>query len=96
MNIQQDKKGGGPIGSSPEPATIQNTIKKKCYEMAGYIEYIAQINTSFGSVLAHFKGGSMTGYGSSPARLITANPVVQKIIENSDLFKAGRIRVHKI
>lgn len=46
-----------------------------------------------GGVKFHFAftDGTMTGYGVTPARYRTANPILQNVIENSNYFKSGKI-----
>lgn len=40
-----------------------------------------------------FTGGHMCGGASTPASFETADPVVQAVIESSDAFRSGRIRI---
>lgn len=50
-----------------------------------------------GGVKYHFPftDGAMTAHGVTPAKFITTNPIFQNVIENSDLFKRGRIKLLK-
>lgn len=40
-----------------------------------------------------FTNGSTTAYGVAPATFITKDEITQRIIENSDEFKSGRIKL---
>lgn len=42
-----------------------------------------------------FTDGTATGYGVTPARYSTDNPVLQQVIENSSHFKSGKIFLEK-
>lgn len=42
-----------------------------------------------------FVDGASTGYGVTPARYRTDNPVLQQVIENSNHFKSGKIFLEK-
>ena len=65
--------------------------KKKTYGVQGYMEWQALIRCGKATVTVHFSGGSLTGYGVTPAEFTTENPMTQAIIENSDHFKNGKI-----
>lgn len=65
--------------------------KKKTYGVQGYMEWQALIRCGKATVTVHFSGGSLTGYGVTPAEFTTENPMTQAIIENSDYFKKGKI-----
>ena len=65
--------------------------KKKTYGVHGYMEWQALIRCGKATVTVHFSGGSLTGYGVTPAEFTTENPMTQAIIENSDYFKKGKI-----
>ena len=65
--------------------------KKKTYGVQGYMEWQALIRCGKATVTVHFSGGSLTGYGVTPAEFTTENPMTQAIIENSDHFKKGKI-----
>ena len=70
---------------------IQMKAKKKTYGVQGYMEWQALIRCGKATVTVHFSGGSLTGYGVTPAEFTTENPMTQAIIENSDYFKKGKI-----
>lgn len=55
------------------------------------MEWQALIRCGKATVTVHFSGGSLTGYGVTPAEFTTENPMTQAIIENSDYFKKGKI-----
>ena len=65
--------------------------KKKTYGVHGYMEWQALIRFGKATLTVHFSGGSLTGYGVTPAEFTTENPMTQAIIENSDYFKKGKI-----
>ena len=65
--------------------------KKKTYGVHGYMEWQALIRCGKATLTVHFSGGSLTGYGVTPAEFTTENPMTQAIIENSDYFKKGKI-----
>ena len=65
--------------------------KRKTYGVSGYIEWVALIECGKATVKVHFSGGSLTGYGVTPAEFTTQNPMTQAIIENSKEFKSGKI-----
>ena len=70
---------------------IQMKAKKKTYGVQGYMEWQALIRCGKATLTVHFRGGSLTGYGVTPAEFTTENPMTQAIIENSDYFKKGKI-----
>jgi hypothetical protein len=65
--------------------------KRKTYGVRGYMEWVALIECGKATVKVHFSGGSLTGYGVTPAEFTTQNPMTQAIIENSKEFKSGKI-----
>jgi hypothetical protein len=65
--------------------------KRKTYGVSGYMEWVALIPCGKATVKVHFSGGSLTGYGVTPAEFTTQNPMTQAIIENSKEFKSGKI-----
>ena len=66
-------------------------MKKKTYGVSGYIEWIAGINTGSATVQVPFTGGAITKYGVVPAEYTTRDPVIQHLIENSELYYNKRI-----
>ncbi len=65
--------------------------KKKTYGAHGLMEWYCRINCGGTSVNLPFKGGTISGTGSTPAKYTTENPLLQAIIENSEHFRSGRI-----
>ena len=65
--------------------------KRKTSGVSGYMEWVALIECGKATVKVHFSGGSLTGYGVTPAEFTTQNPMTQAIIENSKEFKSGKI-----
>ena len=41
--------------------------KRKTYGVSGYMEWVALIECGKATVKVHFSGGSLTGYGVTPA-----------------------------
>ena len=68
-------------------------MTRKTYGVSGLMEWQAVIRCGRATVNVLFTGGSVTGYGVSPAEYTTENPVVQAIIEGSEYYKSGRIRL---
>ncbi|MDE6409663.1 MAG: hypothetical protein K2K81_05395 [Muribaculaceae bacterium] len=66
---------------------------KATYGVMGMMEWIALIPTGHNIVRVRFSGGSLSGYGVTPATFTTSNPVVMKMIENSHYFKSKKIRL---
>ena len=67
----------------------------KTYTVSGLMDWEAEIRAGKGRVKIHFTGGAMTAYGVTPAEYSTRDPFVQTVIERSEYFKEGRIRLHK-
>ncbi len=55
------------------------------------MEWNALIPVEKCTVRVHFSGGTITGYGITPATFTTSNPAVCYIIENSRWFREKRI-----
>lgn len=68
-------------------------MKKKTYGVSGLMEWQARIHCGKAVIVVPFTGGTLTGYGVSPAEYTTDNVVVQRVIEGSDYFRSGRIRL---
>lgn len=68
-------------------------IYKKKYGVYGLLEYHAVLPLGGGSVRIDFRHGSITTRGIEPATFTTDNQIVQKLIEESDKFKSGRIKL---
>lgn len=61
------------------------------YAVYGLTEWIALIRVGKAKVRIPFTGGSLSGYGCTPATFVTASPALMRLIENSSHFKCGRI-----
>lgn len=70
-------------------------MKKKTYGAPRYMDWIAQIRAGAATLRVHFTGGALTVYGVTPAEYTTTNPFTQKVIEQSQYFKEGRITLIK-
>lgn len=66
---------------------------RKVYGVSGLMDWTTNINVGKAAVSVHFTGGALTAYGVTPAKYATANPFFQHVIENSDQFKNGRIKL---
>lgn len=66
---------------------------KATYGVNGMMEWIALIPVGRNIVRVRFSGGSLSGYGVTPATFTTTNTVVMKMIENSSYFRRGKIRL---
>lgn len=60
------------------------------------MEWDALISCGKARLRVRFEGGTMTGFGASPATYTTSNPAAQHIIENSEYFREKRIRLIRI
>lgn len=68
-------------------------MDKKVYGVEGMVEWNALIPAGGSTVRVHFEGGTVTGYGVTPATFATESPAVARLIEDSHWFKSGRIRL---
>lgn len=68
-------------------------MEKITYGAPRLVDWVAQIKAGAATVRVHFTGGALTSYGVTPAEYTTSNPFIQKVIENSNYFKEGRIKV---
>lgn len=66
-------------------------MEKITYGAPRLVDWVAQIKAGAATVRVHFTGGALTSYGVTPAEYTTANPFIQKVIEQSTYFKEGRI-----
>lgn len=66
-------------------------MEKITYGAPRLIDWVAQIKVGAATVRVHFTGGALTSYGVTPAEFSTSDPFLQKVIENSNFFKEGRI-----
>lgn len=65
----------------------------KTYGVNGLMEWEALIPSGKFELHVQFTGGTLTGYGVTPALYSTDNPIFQQIIERSEYFKSGRIKI---
>lgn len=63
----------------------------KTYGVKGYMEWTALIKVGRANIQVPFTGGTKSGYGLSPATYTCREKVFQKVLENSDYFKSGKI-----
>jgi len=68
---------------------------KKTYGVNGMMEWNAIIPAGRTTVRVHFTGGTVTGYGVSPATFTTDNPAVIHLIEHSHWFRNRKILLLK-
>lgn len=68
---------------------------KKTYGVSGMMEWNALIPAGRTTVRVHFTGGTVTGYGVSPATFTTDNPAVIHLIEHSHWFRNRKIMLIK-
>lgn len=68
-------------------------MTKKRYEVRGMMEWHPVFVAGKARVQVSFTGGYLGDGCSTPARFETADEVVQRVIENSDAFRKGRIRL---
>lgn len=68
-------------------------MKKVTYGVVGLIDWKAKIPVGRARISVHFTGGALTKYGVTPAEFTTANPMMQRIIEDSAYYRSGRITV---
>ena len=64
---------------------------EKTYIAKGLLEFQMVIPVGGAKIRICFSGGSMGSNGVLPARYTTDNPVIQKIIDNSEQMHTGRI-----
>lgn len=57
------------------------------------MDWTTQIKCGKAAISVHFVGGALTAYGVTPAKYTTNNPFFQNIIEHSEQFKSGKIRL---
>lgn len=70
---------------------VNNIRGKKIYGVRGLMEWHAVLMVGGHTVEVDFTGGTLTGYGVTPARYATDDPVMQKLIEKSRHFQEGKI-----
>lgn len=65
----------------------------KTYAIKGLMEFQALIPAGRSCIRIPFTGGSMSGYGITPATFSTGDPGLQHLIESSPDFRRGRITI---
>lgn len=65
----------------------------KRYETRGMMEWHPLLRAGKSTVRIPFTGGHLSGYGTTAATFETRDKVVQTIIEKSEYFRSGRIRL---
>lgn len=65
----------------------------KTYGVYGLMDWQPIIRVGRAKFCPLFTGGGETAYGQTPAKYATSNEVCQRIIENSDYFKSGHIKL---
>ncbi len=68
-------------------------MKRVTYGVSGLIDWNARIPVGKAAMSVHFTGGALTKYGVTPAEFTTADPFTQRVIEDSEYFRSGRISV---
>lgn len=68
-------------------------MKQVTYGVADLIDWNARIPVGKACMQVHFTGGALTKYGVIPAEYTTADPFTQRVIEDSEYFRTGRITV---
>lgn len=69
---------------------------KKTYVIRGAVEYTIQATGKNGKMNIRFENGSVSGLGTVPARCTTANEEEQRVIENTEEYKKGKIKIESI
>lgn len=67
----------------------------KIYGIHGLLEWHGTIHSHGIKMQVDFTNGSTTAYGVAPATFMTKDELTQRIIENSEEFKSGRIRIER-
>ena len=65
----------------------------KTYGIYGLLEWHGVVKAGSATMKVSFTNGTTTAYGVSPATYITKDEATQFVIENSDKFKSGRIKL---
>ncbi len=68
-------------------------MKLKKYGTFGLMEWKAVIKAGRATLHIHFTGGHDNEYGIIPATYSTEDPIIQHIIEHSNFFADGKIRL---
>ena len=65
----------------------------KIYGINGLLEWHGTLNSNGIRMKVDFTNGSTTAYGVAPATFMTKDEVTQNVVENSNEFKSGRIKL---
>lgn len=68
-------------------------MTKKTYAARGLLDWQLALNVAGAIIRICFSGGSMGSNGVVPAKYTTDNEAIQRLIENTDHFRKGRIFV---
>lgn len=68
-------------------------MKQVTYGVVDLIDWNARIAVGKACMSVHFTGGAITKYGVTPAEFTTTDPFTQRVIEDSEYFRSGRITV---
>ena len=68
-------------------------MKIKTYGIHGLLEWYGTVSCNGVTMKVAFTNGSVTAMGVSPATFTTKSELSQFVIENSDQFKQGRIKL---
>lgn len=66
---------------------------RKTYGISGLLEWHGMVTSNGVKMKVDFTNGSVTAFGVAPATFQTSDLLTQTIMENSDQFKSGRIRL---
>ncbi len=66
---------------------------KKKYEVSGMMEWHPVFMAGKTRIQVSFRGGNLCGGASTAASYETSDPVVQAVIEHSEAFRSGRIKI---
>ena len=69
---------------------------KKVYGIHGLLEWHGTVDCNGVRMKVDFTNGSVTSYGVAPATFTTSDALTQHILEHSDQFKGGRIKVIQV
>lgn len=71
---------------------IKDMVTKK-YGTVGLMEWMCSIAVGKARFSFHFSGGMFNGYGMIPATFTTSDEFQQHVIEHSDYFRSGKIKL---
>lgn len=68
-------------------------MRQVTYGVDDLIDWKARIPVGKACMSVHFTGGALTKYGVTPAEFTTTDPFTQRVIEDSEYFRSGRITI---